>query len=119
MAGKFGFCLTLDADCRQCQSRRQAAVFRGNGGHVVGLICFWVLNRYLSSVHFPGSSITTCRAHRGIGPDLGKPSAPYPLPPPEIFWTQLPPRPSENCRRDCFTPSRFLRLKCSHPGTFS
>ena len=36
----------------QCQSWRQAAVFCGIGGHVVRLVCFWVLNRYLSSIIF-------------------------------------------------------------------
>jgi pimeloyl-ACP methyl ester carboxylesterase len=36
----------------QCQSRRQAAVFCANGGHVVGLIWFGVLNRYSSSIVF-------------------------------------------------------------------
>ena len=36
----------------QCQSWRQAAVFCGIGGHIVGLVCFWVLNRYSSSIVF-------------------------------------------------------------------
>jgi hypothetical protein len=36
----------------QCQSWRQAAVFCGIGGHIVELVCFWVLNRYSSSIIF-------------------------------------------------------------------
>ena len=36
----------------QCQSWRQAAVFCGIGGQIVGLVCFWVLNRYSSSIVF-------------------------------------------------------------------
>src|SRR6516165_5842910 len=36
----------------QCQSWRQAAVFCGIGGHIVELVCFWVLNRYSSSIVF-------------------------------------------------------------------
>ena len=29
----------------QCQSWRQAAIFCGIGGHIVQLVCFWVLNQ--------------------------------------------------------------------------
>ena len=85
---------------------------------MVGLICFWVLNRYLSSVHFPGSSITTCRAHRGLGPDLGKRQHPTLFRPLKFFWTPLPHAPVRIAGATCFTPS-FLHLKCSLPGTFS
>ena len=47
-----GFARPLTQAVDQCQSGRQAAVFCGIGGHIVGLVRFWVLNRYSSSIIF-------------------------------------------------------------------
>jgi hypothetical protein len=42
------------------------------GGHTVGLVCFWVLNRYLSSIIFQARWSPPTLPERGVGPGLGK-----------------------------------------------